>query len=162
MSGNWRYYWREYCHYLHFFLFNQDTNGGSVNDYHITYSPSVPEPPPGGLTSWIEMYMDGSTTSHRFCVQQMAQFSGKRENVTMVITIHTVYARYDWTMCDKHKISHDSNRFKTFTLMPWWRHNYTKIRCFFSQVAKSLSRFLFICKKACLSRKSWKNYMMPN
>ena len=89
-----------------------------MNDYHITYSPFVAEPAPGGLTSWIEMYFDGTSNIHRFCVQQMAQFSGKRENVTMVIMIFTFYAIYDWTMCYKNKTSHDSNCFKSFTITP--------------------------------------------
>ena len=58
----------------------------------MTYSPSVPEPAPGGLTAWIEKYVDVmAPPSHRFCVQQMVQFSGKRENVTMVIIMHAFY-----------------------------------------------------------------------
>ena len=57
----------------------------------------MPEPPPGGLTPWIEIYKyQRRYTVHRFCAKQMKAFSGLRENVTMVIAIYNL-------SCQGHK-----------------------------------------------------------
>ena len=78
-------------------IFIQNEFGGDINDCHITYSPTVPEPPPGGLTPWIEIYKyQRRYTVHRFCAKQMKAFSGLRENVTMVIAIYNL-------SCQGHK-----------------------------------------------------------